>query len=326
MGGPTGISLALAALSLSPTTTNPSTSPTANPQATLHQRRVSSPSGAMPTRMDRWVDDTVSRVNARPIPYLIGVMVFGLCLQAFVFTSVYYHWEKLPVAVTGWWDKAYLPSFVTQQCHSLTGANLYDVVVLSYPSCGRTWLRVLMGHAIALANGLMTATDDEVDYRGLTPDAIVVAAFPAGTMNVSFEFIHHCDEAHYHPFRVTPDEAETDRSFAGQRTVFLVRDPRDAVLSSFSEMKTRFTPVEAFRSLSLSQWIHNDQGGIRTIISLYNTWEANRQAATQWRMVRYEDLLLHPERELGDLLAWMGFGRFDDEVLRQAVRLSSKEA
>merc|ERR1712100_818550 len=78
MGGPTGISLALAALSLSPTTTNPSTSPTANPQATLHQRRVSSPSGAMPTRMDRWVNDTVSRVNARPIPYLIGVMVFGL--------------------------------------------------------------------------------------------------------------------------------------------------------------------------------------------------------------------------------------------------------
>ena len=78
--------------------------------------------------------------------------------------------------------------------------------------------------------------------------------------------------------------------------------------------------------MSLSQWIHNDQGGIRTIISLYNTWEANRQAATQWRVVRYEDLLLHPERELGDLLAWMGFGRFDDEVLRQAVRLSSKEA
>ena len=99
-----------------------------------------------------------------------------------------------------------------------------DVVILSYPKCGRTWLRIMLGKSLALHYGL-----GDVNY--LANDLL------AGTDSKSLRIrVSHDDNPHWkEPARLSRRKGRYRR----QKVVFLVRDPRDVVVSMYFERSRR---------------------------------------------------------------------------------------
>jgi len=152
-----------------------------------------------------------------------------------------------------------------------------EVYLISYPKCGRTWLRLMIGKALAL----------------------------------------YFSKEH----------------FRDKNVIFLVRDPRDVIVSSYFEFKKRNalfgTPRTKNQRLSvnseLSEFIFQPHGGFDTILKYYNIWAENRHVPKEFLLVRYEDLHRSPEAELQRVLNFLGLNEVPQEIVRAAVQFASFE-
>jgi hypothetical protein len=186
-----------------------------------------------------------------------------------------------------------------------------DAFVISYPKCGRTWLRMMLGHY--LLNG---QRGDPLDVRAIT----------AGRPDVpTFDFSHD-DYPHWKPAR----DLHRDKSiYADKSVVLLVRDPRDVVVSYYFQYMLRGDRNEAndsFFAGSLGDFVRHEIGGLRSIVGFYNIWAANRDVPRRFTLLRYEDLHRDTERSLRSIIEFLGlpdlgpaaiaaaveFGRFDN--------------
>ena len=129
-----------------------------------------------------------------------------------------------------------------------------------------------------------------------------------------------------------PEELQTFKGkFRDKKVIFLVRDPRDVIVSSYFEMNKRGNlfgdnPYEnrkaAFEG-SLVEFINRREGGFDTIIQYYNIWAQNRAVPEGFLLVRYEDLKHNPVRDLRRVVDFLGFTEVDDAVLSEAVEFAS---
>ena len=129
-----------------------------------------------------------------------------------------------------------------------------------------------------------------------------------------------------------PEELQTSKGkFHDKKVIFLVRDPRDVIVSSYFEMNKRGNlfgdnPYEnrkaAFEG-SLVEFINRREGGFDTIIQYYNIWAQNRAVPEGFLLVRYEDLKQNPVRELRRVVNFLGFTEVNDAVLSEAVEFAS---
>jgi hypothetical protein len=158
--------------------------------------------------------------------------------------------------------------------------------MLSYPKCGRTWLRLMMGKALVDDLGIDEAPMELGklhDHKGSLP-----------RMRVT-----HDDD----PQLKRPDEVERDkRRYARKDIIFLVRDPRDTMISYYfqaSKRRDRFAGTP-------SEFLRHDVGSLDTIIAYFNVWAQNRTVPRSFTLVRYEDLHADPRRELERCLRVVG--------------------
>jgi hypothetical protein len=129
-----------------------------------------------------------------------------------------------------------------------------------------------------------------------------------------------------------PDELEVSKEkFRGKRVIFLARDPRDVIVSSYFEMNKRAAligenPYESRSGSyegSLEDFIQRKVGGFETILRYYNIWAGNRDIPKGFLLVRYEDLKANPLAELRRIVDFLGQnmrkmeeqGRFQGGVL-----------
>jgi hypothetical protein len=194
-----------------------------------------------------------------------------------------------------------------------------DVYLISYPKCGRTWLRLMIGRAISYHFHL-PESEDVLFLKSrakLHPDVPTIA-------------IVHDDR----PMLKAPDELEpSKKKFEHKKVVLLVRDPRDVIVSSYFEMKKRsqifgdnpYEQRDAHFDGSLSEFINRKQGGFDTILRFYNIWAENRNVPNGFLLVRYEDMKKNPQRELRKVLNFIGLEEISDEVLSEAVAYASFE-
>jgi hypothetical protein len=134
------------------------------------------------------------------------------------------------------------------------------------------------------------------------------------------------------PMLKTPEELETNKEkFREKRVIFLVRDPRDVIISSYFEMNKRGhifgdNPYEARRSYyegSLTEFIDKPVGGFETLLRYYNIWANNRDIPQGFLLVRYEDMKTDPPGELRRVLDFLGLQTIDDETIAEAVEFAS---
>jgi len=162
-----------------------------------------------------------------------------------------------------------------------------EVYLLSYPKCGRTWLRLLVGKALIEELGLDEASP--MRLKDLHRHSRLVPR-----MRVT-----HDDNPHLK--RV--EELEPDkRRYAGKSVIFMVRNPRDVVVSYYFHATRR----SGLFSGSIAEFLRHPVGSLDTILDYYNIWAENRGAPGRFCLVRYEDLHRSTAGELERVLACLG--------------------
>jgi hypothetical protein len=192
-----------------------------------------------------------------------------------------------------------------------------EVYLVSYPKCGRTWLRLMVGRSIAEYFGL---PEDE--------DTLFIRWKQKPNSQVPWITVIHEDR----PMLKAPEELQTSKAkFHDKRVIFLARDPRDVIVSSYYEMKNRGllfgdNPYESRKAVyngSLTEFIHNREGGFETVLSYYNIWAKNRNVPRGFLLVRYEDMKANAQYELRRVIDFLGLAAIPDKILAEAVEFAS---
>ena len=184
-----------------------------------------------------------------------------------------------------------------------------DAVVVSYPKSGRTWLRLLVGRALASHYGLLDAVERDPDLLLRTER---LARLAEAVPSVVFS---HDDKPHTKPTA----EIETDKSdFADARVVFLVRDPRDVAVSQYFSLTKR---TEGGYAGTISDFVRDEDLGPANHIAYLNVWARAEHPAL--KLLSYEALQADTGGELVDVLAFAGAAPMDPVTIADAVAYGS---
>lgn len=176
-----------------------------------------------------------------------------------------------------------------------------DVLVVSFPKSGRTWLRLLLGKTLCDGFGL-----DEslmLDPLRLTAQA-----------NLPPVLFTHDGSSNKRGKRF--DELGTDRSvYREKKVAYLTRNPLDVLVSCYFEATRR---KRVFRG-SLAEFLRHDRYGLRKILVFNRIWEASRHQPKAFLLLRYEDVHASPVEALRALLGFLGARELPEETLGGAV-------
>lgn len=178
-----------------------------------------------------------------------------------------------------------------------------DVYVLSFPKCGRTWLRVLMAKALSEGRGLpMELCED-----------LVLTGFSAVDGAVPRIVFWHDDRVEHR----SAAELSRDKSFYHDRkVVLLVRDLRDTVVSRYFQSTRR--PEHPYPG-PIGDFLTEEHGSLSTCLAFWNIWHANRHVPASFLLTSYERLAADTVGELARVLHFCGVPPLGAQALRTAV-------
>jgi hypothetical protein len=182
-----------------------------------------------------------------------------------------------------------------------------DAVLVSFPKCGRTWLRLLIGRALQRHFELPAGVDPLELHRLADLDRRVPSVF-----------VTHDDDAQWKP----PEAVERDkRRYRGRRVILLVRDPRDVIVSLYFQKRERRRAYAG----SLDEFLADRVGGFESLLAFYDAWVEHLDVPAAVLVVRYEDLRARTEAELRRVLDFIGVTDVPDGVVAEAVAFASFE-
>lgn len=183
-----------------------------------------------------------------------------------------------------------------------------DVFLVSFPKTGRTWLRVMLGRALQRHFGLtgrnlLRYSQARVHHPGV-PRVLAT----------------HDDS----PQWKRPDEIFGDkRAYRRRRVVFLVRDPRDVIVSLYHHRANWYRGTRWAYGGSLGEFVGESLGSFDSLLRFYGVWERERDVPAGFLLVRYEDLHADPRRELRRVLDFVGVPGVPDEIVDDAVEFAA---
>ena len=191
--------------------------------------------------------------------------------------------------------------------HGLWPARSVERFVVSFPKSGRTWLRVMMAVAEAGARG---EARERVVQEWLGSEAPRLNGAP-----VLFT----------HGLSVPADEpaAAMPLFFAyigDRRRLFLVRDPRDTVVSYYFQLTSRARRRTLPESTSLGSFLRHADWGIERILRFNRACSGSlRDDPGPVMLLAYEDLHRDAMGSLRSVLDFLEAAPVSDDVLRSAV-------
>ncbi len=189
-------------------------------------------------------------------------------------------------------------------------------LILSFPKSGRTWLSYLYAY-YACYRVVGDDADAFID-REFTPTAHIYRPLEHPALMARLEngwgrvvppvrVRHDFDATPYFELNLTLSKV------AGARVAFLVRDPRDVVVSYFHHTMQR---ADAGRErgkaapapdVDVSEFIRSETHGIRAVVAYMNqVVERGPQAFGVFRIVHYEDFVSSPEETFHQVLELFG--------------------
>lgn len=182
-------------------------------------------------------------------------------------------------------------------------ATIYpdDVVLVSYPRSGNTWIRFIIGN---LRNAEAQTTFSNIESR--VPDIYVN----------SERLLRQIPRP-----RILKSHEPFDQRY--RSVIYIVRDPRDVAISYYRfQMEVRVIPP----SYPLRQWVHRFVEGR---LDPYGPWDEHvqgwltqRAGHERFLFLRYEDVLSDPFEATQQIAAFLGLKPSSQEVTR-AVESSS---
>ncbi|MBN2105720.1 sulfotransferase domain-containing protein [bacterium] len=128
------------------------------------------------------------------------------------------------------------------------------------------------------------------------------------------------DQSTWVPFPRKPEKISINKSkYANKKIVFLARDPRDILVSSWYHLTYR----EKIYKDPLSEFIKDPLLGIKKIVVFMNRWLDAKELFHELLIVRYEDLKQNPELVIVKILNLIGETNIDKHKLQTAIQNAS---
>lgn len=190
-----------------------------------------------------------------------------------------------------------------------------DVVIISPPKSGRTWVRVLLSRFFQKKHGL-----PEDQLLGFDNYHRLCAAVPR------IRFSHDKYVSVY-----TRDRG-TKRTYYDKRVIILVRDPRDVVVSNYFQWAATINPFKKKarrvpdnpNDVPLYDYVMDTELGLPKTIRFLNEWAPELPKMQAYLLVRYEELRANPSDTFKRILSFMELS-FSDEEVEDAVAYASFE-
>lgn len=198
----------------------------------------------------------------------------------------------------------------TERAYSLnlpTNPVVEDIFLVSYPKSGNTWLRFLLANTLKLHYKI----EREVNFftvqdiiPGLKGSRSLRPEGPFGRTDLPRIIKSHAPyNLHYH------------------RSILLVRDPRDVIVSYYWYQKNYQRIPEA---LTLSEFVRDPKFGIKAWLTHTESWLFSIKEGQIVQVFLYEDFLSDPSAQMSRLMDLLGI-RVENEVIEKAIELSSVE-
>jgi hypothetical protein len=176
-----------------------------------------------------------------------------------------------------------------------------DIIILSFPKSGRTWLRVLMGKALKehlnCANDLLP-----------TLEAMATASYPS----IPNFLVDHGDGTTYARW----DSVEVSKAkYKDKKIILLARDPKDVVVSAYFHKTKR--KKKAF-NLSFSDFLRDDVGSLKTYLAFLNSW-TNTKEVSDCLIIRYEEMHSDPVAVLRSIFDFAGVKDISNKSIAAAI-------
>jgi hypothetical protein len=114
-------------------------------------------------------------------------------------------------------------------------------------------------------------------------------------------------------------------NYIAKRTVLLVRDPRDVVVSYYHHAMKKTEKNHLPPDMSLSDFVRHEAYGIRSVITFYNLWTPVIQKHPNVSWFRYEDLKADTVDTVIRILQFFEAPSIDEEALEWAVKVNRFE-
>ena len=186
--------------------------------------------------------------------------------------------------------------------HNHWPARSVENFVIFFPKSGRTWLRVMMAVA-------------EAETRGLAAKAVVSEwlSSEAPTLgNTTVLFTHALSAPAHEPLHAV----ELYLSYvADKHRLFLVRDPRDVVVSHYFQVSRRARPQSGYEPGQIGDFIRDPARGIERVLAFYRASAVTlAQGSGPSLVLAYEDLHSDPAPGLRATMGFFGAPVGDDAV------------
>lgn len=149
-----------------------------------------------------------------------------------------------------------------------------DVFVISYPKSGRTWLRVMLDK-----------------------------------LNINLKYIH--DDSSWNDNSLSYYELDNNKSkYSNNRIIFLVRDPRDIIVSSYFQITKRDEKYDR----TLPEFIRDERYGIKRVLKFYQIWGKNRKIPKDFLLIKYENMHKNILKELKRVITFLQINKPEEDL------------
>jgi len=205
-----------------------------------------------------------------------------------------------------------LASRLRDQLHQYLRLRNHRNILVSFPKSGRTWLRVLLGEYLLGGEEGNPLEIASLSRQKMGPEGVAEAPDHDNTPQLKPPWVIEGDK----------------RAYLNNRVVFLVRDPRDVVVSVYFQFSKRgdSTRRNATANRSIDEFVWGDIGCLPSIVRFYNQWARHRSLPEDFYLLRYEDFHDDPGQAFSDLLSFLGWPQPDSEEKARILRASSFES
>lgn len=180
-----------------------------------------------------------------------------------------------------------------------------DAFLVSYPKSGRTWLRYLLSCYFAESAGLGFEPDLTSTFR-------VLPNFDRDPVRGIDAFVGRSSEASL-PLVLVSHLPYRERLFLDRPVLFLVRDPRDVIVSAY------FHATRHKKSFSgdMAAFLDEPKYGMAALTGYLNGWAVGLEGRPH-HLISYEHMLAEPIPAVGGILAFLGVEP-EPDILARAV-------
>jgi hypothetical protein len=184
-----------------------------------------------------------------------------------------------------------------------------EAYVVSFPKCGRTWLRLMIGRALATH----FAVDASVD------EMLALKSFSRRCAGVAPVSVTHEDRPHE---RTGAELARSKERFRHKRVILLIRDVRDVMVSYYFQVSKRDRHRDA-NGQDLDTFVRGERGSLDSFLTYYRIWADNRAIPREFMLLKYEDLKSDPVAQLRRVMHCVGVADVTEATLQDAVQFAA---